>query len=86
MSTMRIFIQETIKDDRMIKYCTECEYCEIERASGGLFVQIGDTMLEEKDFNLYCTYDFKKILIMSMGKDEEDPKPPENCPLKKREE
>lgn len=68
-----------------MKYCTECEYCEVEQASGGLFVQIGNTMLEERDFNIYCTYGFKKILIISMGKGEEDPKPPENCPLKREE-
>jgi len=43
-----------------MKYCTECEYCEVEQASGGLFVQIGNTMLEERDFNIYCTYGFKK--------------------------
>ncbi|NLJ39459.1 MAG: hypothetical protein GX432_11960 [Candidatus Atribacteria bacterium] len=68
-----------------MKYCTECEYCEVEQASGGLFVQIGNTMFEERDFNIYCTYGFKKILIISMGKGEEDPKPPENCPLKREE-
>jgi hypothetical protein len=61
-------------------FCTECEYCEIERASGGLFVQIGEHMFEERDFNIYCTHNFGKVLVASVGEEDGDPEPPEDCP------
>jgi hypothetical protein len=63
------------------KFCTECEYCEIEQASGGLFIQINDHLFEERDCNIYCTYNFGKVLIASIDEGDKNPIPPADCPL-----